>query len=44
MRSLNIDLKMLYTYGVREIQYGLETPDEALLRKVKKAIGMELKI
>lgn len=36
MRSLNIDLKMLYTYGVREIQYGLETPDEALLRKVKK--------
>lgn len=43
MINQDIDLKTLYEYGVREIQYGLETLDETLLRKVRKGCRYDSK-
>ena len=36
MLKENVDLEHLYNVGIREIQYGLETPDSNLLFNVKK--------
>ena len=41
MGNENIELKDLYEFGVREIQYGLETPDPNLLAKIKKGYRYE---